>query len=34
MGMMEKIVTSDRPLLIAIFVWAIIAMVVIYGIGG
>jgi decaprenyl-phosphate phosphoribosyltransferase len=33
-GMMEKIVTSDKPLIFAIMIWAVIAFVVVYGIGG
>jgi 4-hydroxybenzoate polyprenyltransferase len=33
-GMMDKIVTSDKPLLAAIVIWAILTFIVIYGIGG
>jgi hypothetical protein len=33
-GMLEKIITNDRPLIIAMAVWGILVLFVVYGIGG
>jgi hypothetical protein len=32
-GMLEKIITNDKPLVIAVAVWAIAILFVVYGIG-